>query len=90
MSIEGILLEHFNALPKTEINSSTQLCLQYAALHYFLSKDSKQDSDTITAHSKCLIELLKNKKLTSALITIWEITDGCAEQYRCASALYLM
>ena len=22
--------------------------------------------------------------------TIWENTDGCAEQYRCASALYLM
>ena len=24
------------------------------------------------------------------MITIWENTDGCAEQYRCASALYLM
>ena len=22
--------------------------------------------------------------------TIWENTDGCAEQYRCATALYLM
>ena len=26
----------------------------------------------------------------STLSTIWENTDGCAEQYRCASALYLM
>ena len=26
----------------------------------------------------------------SALRTIWENTDGCAEQYRCATALYLM
>ena len=26
----------------------------------------------------------------SSLITIWEYTDGCAEQYRCASSLYLM
>ena len=28
--------------------------------------------------------------LTKALSTIWENTDGCDEQYRCASALYLM
>ena len=26
----------------------------------------------------------------STLSTIWENTDGCAEQYICASALYLM
>ena len=24
------------------------------------------------------------------LSTIWENTDGCAEKYRCATALYLM
>ena len=28
--------------------------------------------------------------LTTSLSTIWENTDGSAEQYRCASALYLM
>ena len=28
--------------------------------------------------------------LTASLSTIWENTDGCAEQYICASALYLM
>ena len=27
--------------------------------------------------------------LKTSLSTIWENTDGCAEQYRCASALYL-
>ena len=26
----------------------------------------------------------------SALSTIWENNDGCTEQYRCSSALYLM
>ena len=26
----------------------------------------------------------------SSLSTIWENTDGCAEQYRCASELYLV
>ena len=28
--------------------------------------------------------------LTSVLSTIWENTDGCVEQYICASSLYLM
>ena len=28
--------------------------------------------------------------LTTSLSTIWENTDGCDEQYRCVSALYLM
>ena len=57
----------------------------------FLSDDIKQDAATTTAHSKRLISLLKNKKvLTTSLSTIWENTDRCAEQYRCASELYLM
>ena len=35
--------------------------------------------------------MLKNKQvLTTSLSTIWENTDGCDEQYRFASALYLM
>ena len=38
-----------------------------------------------------MISLLKKKQLLgTSLSTIWENTDGCAEQYRCASALYLM
>ena len=54
-----------------------------------MSNYSKKGAVTNTAHRKLLIELLK-KLLTSALSTIWESTDGCAEQYRCASELYLM
>ena len=57
----------------------------------FLSDDSKQDPSTDTAHSKRLIELLKEQTLlTSTLSTIWENTDGCSEKYICASTLYLM
>ena len=57
----------------------------------FLSGDSKQDAATTTSHSKRLISFLKNKKiLTTSLSTIWENTDVCTEQYRCASAMYLM
>ena len=28
--------------------------------------------------------------MTTSLSTIWKNTDGCAEQYICASAMYLM
>ena len=78
-------------LPKIEINSSTKPCTSHAVFYYFLSDYSKQDVATNTARSKRFIEMLKEQKvLTSGLITIWENTDGCAEQYRYASALYLM
>ena len=57
----------------------------------FLLGESKQDDATATAHRKRLIRLLKKQKvLMSTLITIWENTDCCEEQYKCASELYLM
>ena len=91
MSKEGIALGHFSTAPQADINSSTLSRPRHAVFHSFLSDDTNQDSATTTAHSKRLISLLKNKQvLTTSLSTIWEITDGCAEQYRCASALYLM
>ena len=89
--IESISFERFSAAPQADINSSTLSFPRYVVFHYFLSDDSKQDAATTTAHSKRLISLLKNKQvLTTSLSTIWGNTDGCAEQYRCASALYLM
>ena len=60
-------------------------------VHSFLSDNSKHDSATTISHSKCIIELLKHRNITSnILITIWENIYGCAEHYRCATALYLM
>ena len=59
MSIYGIALELFSALPQTEINSSTEPCMRHAVFHYFLLDNSRQDYATTTAHSKLLIELLK-------------------------------
>ena len=91
MSIEVIVLEHFSSLPQTNINSTTPSHQQHAVFHSFLSDDIKQDSDTTTSYSKRLISLLKDKKvMTTYFSTIWKNTDGCAEQYICASALYLM
>ena len=34
--------------------------------------------------------LEERKVFTSSLSKIWENTDGCAEQYICASEIYLM
>ena len=33
---------------------------------------------------------LKKKLFTTSLSTLWENTDSCTEQYRCASELYFM
>ena len=79
MSIEGIVLEHFSTLPKTDINTTTPSRHRHAVFDYFLSGDIKQDAATTTAHMKSLISLLKDKKvLRSSLSTIWGNTDGCA------------
>ena len=47
----------------------------------FLSHDIKQDIVTTAAHSKHIIELLKNRQIIFADIsTILENTYGCADQ----------
>ena len=54
----------------------------------FFPDYSKQDAATFGAHSKRLIDPLKEKKLlTSTLSKIWEDTDGFAVQYMSASEL---
>ena len=55
VSIEGITLEHFSALPQTEIKSSTKSCPRHAVFNYSPPDDSKQDSATKTAHSNFFI-----------------------------------
>ena len=91
MSIEGISLDHFIAIPQTNLNSTTPSRWSHAVSHYFLSDDIKQDATTTTAHRKRFIPVLKEVKvLTTSLSKIWGNTDGCAEQYIYASALYLI
>ena len=72
MSIEGIALEHFIAVPQTNINSTTPSRQRHTFFHYFLSGESKQDSATTTAFIKSLISLLKEKQLlTTSLSKIY-------------------
>ena len=91
MSIEGIALEYFSKVKKTDIISTTSSHQRHAVFHSFLSDGIKQYASNTTWHSKCLISLLKDKKLlTTSLSKICKNTDGCSKQYRYASALYLM
>ena len=72
MSVEGIALYHFSALSYIETISPKKPCPCHAVFHYFLSDDIKQYAATTTAHSKSMIDILKEQKvLTSTLITIW-------------------
>ena len=76
-------MEHFRALPKADINSTTSSRQCHAVFQYFLSDNIKQDAATTTAHSKRLVSLLNEKTLlTTLLSTVWVNTDSCAEQYR--------
>ena len=61
MSIEGIVLEHFSALSKADINLTKPSHQRHAVFHYFLFDDIKQYAATTTAHRKRLISLLKEK-----------------------------
>ena len=68
VSIEGIVLESFSALPQTVIKESTKSCLCHAVFHSFLLDDIKQDAATTTAHSKRFIEMLKQRKIIDVKI----------------------
>ena len=56
----------------------------------FLSNYSKQDAANTDSHSKHLLQLLQHQNILHTIIsTIWDTTDGCADQYICATVLYL-
>ena len=84
MSIEDTALEHFSALPKTGINTSTKTCPHYAMFHSFLSDDIKQDAATTTAHNKILIELSKGKNIDFSIkYNMGKYLWLCREIYLC-------
>ena len=57
----------------------------------FLSDASNKYASTTAAHSKWIIELLKNRELiVTDISTIWDHLDGCDDQYRCPTAFYLL
>ena len=63
MSIEGISLENFSAVPKIDINSTTPSRQRHAVFHSLFYDDSKQDAATTTEHRKHFISLFKDKNI---------------------------
>ena len=57
MSFEGIVLEHFSALPYTEKKLIHKTMSASCSVSVFFSDDSKQDAATTTEYSNSLIEL---------------------------------
>ena len=81
--MEGVALEHFNKLKPSTIPMEQLRC--------HLSDGSDQDYSTTVTHIFILIKFLLTKNILALfLTTMWYHTDGCANQYRCASAIYLL
>ena len=81
-------MEHFSALPQTNINSTVPSHQRHTVFHSFISGNIKQYAATTTTHSKRFYFTTEREKtLITYLSTIWENSDGCAEQYRFDSAL---
>ena len=60
-------------------------------MFHFYSEDIKQYAKTTLAHSKLIIKMLQNRKICfEDIITIYENTDGCIEQYIFNISLYLL
>ena len=65
MSILGIALENFSALPKANINSTTASRQRHEVFHPLLSDGSKQDAATTTAHRNRLLSSDKSERNTA-------------------------
>ena len=64
---------------------------RHAVFNIFLSYDNKKYAVIIAAHNKHIIEMLQKRKiLFSDMINTWKNKDVFVEQYRCATALYLL
>ena len=60
-------------------------------VHYFFSDDRKQDADTTDTHIKHIIELLNQRNIMyEKMSTLWDNIDGCSEQYRCATSIFIL
>eukprot|EP00957_Ditylum_brightwellii_P115710 8826123-Ditylum_brightwellii.AAC.1 len=84
--MEGVALEYY----PDEKNNGNEPVIK-GEFNSFLFDDSDQNAATTAAHMSKLIKYLIEKKLIQqSQSTIMEETDGCAKQYRRASAINLL
>ena len=90
-SMEGIALEHFKSDLSNTIGDAQNDNHIKSIFFSFLLDNSKQDGATCAAHTKRLLEtLIDSRVIKQGESTLWEATNGCAESYRCATAIYLL
>jgi hypothetical protein len=58
--------------------------------HSHFSDNSKQDAATTHEHMDRLVNLLLERGVLKRGSWVLDHTDGCAKQYRCGTALYLL
>ena len=81
--MEGVALENFN-----KFKSST---IPLAQFYSHLYDESDKDSITNARYFLILIQLLRSKGfIASFLTTLWYHVGGCAKQYHCAHAIYIL
>ena len=98
LSIEGVSVEfyqqgHDQSYPQGKKGDDDDISNEGFVSEFFshLSDDSRQDAATTNAHMMQLIISLHSRGILDKVMTwLWESTDGCAKQYRCATAIYLL
>jgi len=96
LSMEGCCLDHFTS-PVHLVNLQTP-GIAYVpnqndvqrVFHSHFSDMAKQNAATTTLHVNCMLDsLFQNGQMVRGG-TIYDTTDGCACQYRCAKAFFLL
>ena len=81
LSVEGMACHLF----KSEEDESPTL-----TFHSHLADNSLQNAATTTTHLNEVFNQLFEEKLLKKGDWIWDHTDGCSKQYRCAKAFYFL
>jgi hypothetical protein len=92
LSIEGVSV-HMHELESLVSYLEAQdvsTLVQRMEFHSHFSDNSKQDAATTHEHMDHLVNLLFEKGVMKRGSWMLDNTDGCAKQYRCGTALYLL
>ena len=95
LSMEGSAILQYTKEAIDRLLSGSPLAddfVKETALHFHshLSDNSQQDAATTNAHMEVLIQSLKESGTIGQRATMWDETDGCTKQYRCAKAFWLL
>ena len=87
LSIEGSSCEYHADNDNADNDAQPVIKMDF---HSHFSDASKQNAATTFEHMKTSINhMLENHKIAPGYV-IYDTTDGCSKQYRCANAMYLL